>query len=414
MQISPALLRRMWPRAPTIVVSSVATKSIDVFDRYGLTTPLRVAHFMAQISHESGGGTIKRESGNYRAERIMQIFGVGKHSAAITRAEAARLAGDGPALFDRVYGIGNPKKAKEFGHTMPGDGWRYRGGGLIQTTGKKAYQRAAKLTGIDLVGDPDRIADPAVALEVAVAEFAQRRCLVAADRDDVLTVTKIINGGTNGLEDRKAWLSKWRRALDGGPVGLLDTSDGDNSADSGDAETDEINNAETVKHVQERLRDLGYFDVGRIDGELGARTQGAILAFRNENGLDPTPTIDNALIVALAKAPPRSIGDARAAATADDVRATSETLSITDRAKKIAGWIFGSGIVGAAADGSSGMLETVSGVGSKISGFRDTLHGFGVGIAPLLAIGAAALVIWWVAHKVEQKRVADYRTGKNT
>jgi putative chitinase len=414
MEISPALLRRMWPRAPIIVINGVAMRSADVFDRYGLTTLLRVAHFMAQISHESGGGTIKRESGNYRADRIMQIFGVGHHSAAITRAEANRLAGNGPALFDRVYGIGNPKKAKEFRHTDPGDGWKYRGGGLIQTTGKRAYQQASKLTGIDLVRDPDKISDPAVALEVAVAEFAQPRCLAAADRDDVLAVTKIINGGTNGLDDRKAWLAKWSRALGGGPVGLLDAGGGNDGANDGDGEPDGITDADTVKHVQERLRELGYFDVGRIDGELGVRTQGAILAFRNENGIEPRPIVDNALIVALAKAAPRHISEGRANATADDVRATSETLSITDRAKKWAGWIFGSGIVGAAADGSSGLLETFSGVGSKISSFRETLHGFGVGIAPLLAIGAAALVIWWVAHRIEQKRVADYRSGKNT
>jgi len=73
---------------------------------------------------------------NYSAERLMQIFGVGRHSAAVTPAEAERLAHDERAIAERVYGLGNPRKALELGNKEQGDGFRYRGCGLMQTTGR--------------------------------------------------------------------------------------------------------------------------------------------------------------------------------------------------------------------------------------------------------------------------------------
>lgn len=84
-----------------------------------LTSKLRAAHFLAQIMTETGGLQILEESGAYRAPRIMEIFGVGRHGAAVTEAEARRIAAlslaqRGPVLFNRVYGVGNPTKMREF------------------------------------------------------------------------------------------------------------------------------------------------------------------------------------------------------------------------------------------------------------------------------------------------------------
>lgn len=179
-----------------------------LLDKAGINTQLRTAHFLAQILHESGGLTVTRESGNYRADRIMQIFGVGRHSAAVTEAEAARLAGNAEALFERVYGVGNPRKAKEFKNTSPGDGYKYRGGGIIQTTGKSNYKKWGEKIGVDLVADPELICSADVALKPALFEWTATKCNADADKNDIGAITRKINGGTNGLADRKAWFKK--------------------------------------------------------------------------------------------------------------------------------------------------------------------------------------------------------------
>lgn len=184
-----------------------------LFAKYGITTPARLAHFLAQCFHETGGLTIARESGNYRAARILEIFGVGHHSAAVTAAEADRLAMNGPALFDRVYGLGNPKKAAELGNTKPGDGWVYRGNGILQTTGRGNHRRMGLKCGVDFEGSPDLVLSAEHALKPALAEWGEGNLNAAADRDDILTITKRINGGTNGLADRKVWLAKLKSLI---------------------------------------------------------------------------------------------------------------------------------------------------------------------------------------------------------
>lgn len=187
----------------------------------GLTTKLRATHFLAQIMTETGGLQILSESGAYRADRIMEIFGVGKHSAKVTSAEAKQIAAlpvaeRGPVLFNRVYGVGNPTKMREFDNTGPNDGWLYRGGGMMQCTGKSNYAAMAKKTGLPLVEHPELLHQPDSAFKAAYLEWAQDgRCNAAADRDDVAAVRKIINGGSNGLADCRRFLAAAKKALDG-------------------------------------------------------------------------------------------------------------------------------------------------------------------------------------------------------
>lgn len=211
--LTRAILKKMWPRAKADFVNGVADAAPAVFGTFNLTTPLRIAHFMAQISHESGGGTIVRENMNYSAERLFEVFGVGHHSARVTRDEADQLAHNPEAIAERVYGLGNPKKARELGNVDPGDGWKYRGGGLLQLTGRASYRKLGQVAGVDLESDPDLIADPAVSLKVAAAEFKQLGCLPYCDKDDVRQVTRRVNGGTNGLSERAEWLRRWKVAL---------------------------------------------------------------------------------------------------------------------------------------------------------------------------------------------------------
>ncbi len=207
------VVRKVCPRARASYLNAIENGDA-LFEAAGITTPLRLAHFLAQICHESGGLTIEWESGNYKAARILEIFGEGRHSAKVTPAEAERLAGDGPALFERVYGLGNPRK-RDLGNIEPGDGWRYRGGGLMQTTGRANYRRMGQKVGVDFEAHPEFVLSAEHALKPALAEWTEGKLNEAADRNDIRAITKRINGGYNGLADREAWFRKIRPVIDG-------------------------------------------------------------------------------------------------------------------------------------------------------------------------------------------------------
>jgi putative chitinase len=201
------VVRKLCPRGRMSYLSAFENGDA-LFREHGITTRLRLAHFLAQCLHETGGLTIEWESGNYSADRLMQIFGVGHHSAALTEAEAQQLAHNGPAIFERVYGLGNPRKARELGNTQPGDGFKYRGGGIMQTTGRANYRRMGAKCGVDFEAMPSLVLSAEHALKPALAEWTEGNLNAAADRDDIQAITKRINGGYNGLTDRQVWLQK--------------------------------------------------------------------------------------------------------------------------------------------------------------------------------------------------------------
>jgi putative chitinase len=206
-------------------ILSIAPRAKEVylaaFDLAGTTlakyaineTALRVAHFVSQTAHETGGFTIFVESMTYTtADRIMQVFGVGHHSAAVTASEAEGLVRQPELLAERVYGLGNPKKAKELGNTEPGDGFKYIGHGPTQLTGKGSYAAASKRFGVDFVGNPALTLDPRYTLAIAADEWEiEKHCNALADQDDALAITKRINGGTEGLDSRMEWLAKTKK-----------------------------------------------------------------------------------------------------------------------------------------------------------------------------------------------------------
>lgn len=215
MSIRPIdVVRKVAPNARAEYLAAIENGDA-LFLKHQITTPLRLAHFLAQCLHETGGFHIAYESGNYRAARIMEIFGVGRHSAAVTASEAERLAGNGPALFERVYGLGNPKKAQELGNVQPGDGWRYRGCGIMQTTGRDNYRRMGQRCGVDFETYPELVIAAEHALKPALAEWTEGNLNAAADRDDIRAITKRINGGYNGLADREEWLRRVSPLIDG-------------------------------------------------------------------------------------------------------------------------------------------------------------------------------------------------------
>ncbi len=207
------VVRRVAPRARQAYLDAFE-QGDALLQAHGVDTPLRLAHFLAQVLHESGGLTVTFENMSYSAPRIAQVFGVGHHSAAVTPNEAARLAGNPAALAERVYGLGNPKMAHELGNTAPGDGFKYRGGGILQTTGRANYRHAGQKCGADLEGSPDLVCTAAYALKPALTEWTEGDCNALADRSDIRAITRKINGGYNGLASRQDWFTKIRPLID--------------------------------------------------------------------------------------------------------------------------------------------------------------------------------------------------------
>jgi predicted chitinase len=168
----------------------------------GIDTPLRIAHFLAQVLHESAKLRWVEENLNYSAEALLKVFG--KY---FTRAQAQRYARKPRLIGSRVYAnrMGNGDEAS-------GDGYRYSGRGLIQLTGKNNYRAFSRWMEDDVVEHPELVADR-YAVHSAVYYWTSHDINAPADLDDVRTVTRKINGGLNGLSDRMDLLEKAKQLL---------------------------------------------------------------------------------------------------------------------------------------------------------------------------------------------------------
>lgn len=206
-----AAFARLWPHADARIPhlrDGILDAAPSVFASRRITSPVVVAHIMAQISHECGAGRDVVENLNYTAGRMMQVW----PSRFPTMASAAPYAGRPQALANKVYNgrMGNCEGSD--------DGWTFRGRGAAQTTGRDGYARLARATGLDLVAQPELVNDPRCFLACGVADFIACGCLPYAERDDVVGVTRRLNGGTIGLAERKAWLARWKAALGNAPL----------------------------------------------------------------------------------------------------------------------------------------------------------------------------------------------------
>lgn len=201
--VALAVIAKLCPRAKPAYVEAFRAGREHLVAA-GVTTPLRLAHLLAQMFHETGALTVTEENMNYRAERIRQVWP--------TRPEAAKYAGDPRQLGNSVYGA---RMGNQDDGTDDDDGYRYRGRGFLQTTGKAAYRKYGKRCGVDFVGNPDLILSAEHALKPALAEWVDAKCNAYADADDILRVSRAINvGNANssvtpvGMDDRRMWLGK--------------------------------------------------------------------------------------------------------------------------------------------------------------------------------------------------------------
>lgn len=172
----------------------------ETLPKYGIAdSKERLAHFFSQILHESGCMRFDTESLNYSSKSLRKVFG--KYFK--TQAQADAYARHPENIANKVYAnrMGN-------GSESSGDGWKYRGRGLIQLTGKNNYRAFAKWVGDEeVVDDPDLVASE-YAVHSAVFYWDKNHLNKVADQDDVTKMTRRINGGVNGLAHRRELLNK--------------------------------------------------------------------------------------------------------------------------------------------------------------------------------------------------------------
>ncbi len=155
------------------IVEAISGTMQETLAKYEINTALRVAHFLAQIAHESAGFRTTEEFAS------------------------------GAAYEGR----------RDLGNIQPGDGRRYKGRGLLQLTGRANYRALGPKIGMDLEGNPELAAEPVTSLIIACEYWKDRKINRHCDRDDLIRVTKAVNGGLNGLEDRRRYLGKAKTAL---------------------------------------------------------------------------------------------------------------------------------------------------------------------------------------------------------
>lgn len=170
----------------------------DTCIKYNIDTPLRKAHFLAQIAHESGKFTRVSENLNYSEAGLVSTFGKYFSKDVVAGKKVAKDFAKKPeAIANWVYAnrMGN-------GNQASGDGWKYRGKGLIQLTGKNTQSEYAKSVGIDITKSPDFLLTPKYAMDSAGWFWNKTKLNALADQDDIKAITKKINGGIIGYDDR--------------------------------------------------------------------------------------------------------------------------------------------------------------------------------------------------------------------
>ena len=182
---------------------------------FEINTPQRIAGFIAQTAHESGGYTMLSENLNYKAATLaacwpnrFAVLGADKkpkkeNGKLVPTAVANAIAGKPEIIANMVYAnrMGN-------GTTESGEGWKYRGRGLKQLTGKFNYEKCGQALGVDLVGNPDLLLEPMYAARSAGWFWQSNNLSAFADANDIKGMTKKINGGFIGLEQRQKLYDK--------------------------------------------------------------------------------------------------------------------------------------------------------------------------------------------------------------
>lgn len=247
---------------------------VDMFKKYDITTPNRIAGFMAQCAHESADFTALEENLNYSEKALTSVFGryfgPGKRNPAEYARQPEKIA-------NYVYQDEFRSKQGAMGNTQPGDGWKFRGRGIKQLTGRNNYTAFGRSVGMTAEEAAEYVATKKGALESACWFWATNKVDRFADADDIVGMSKKINGGTIGLDDRKSRYAR-AKALLGGTVSAPQKSA---AAPSKAAAARTLRRGMKGDDVKRMQRVLGV----TADGDFGFGTDAALKKWQRANGL---------------------------------------------------------------------------------------------------------------------------------
>lgn len=271
--ITKEMLRKLAPTAKEDIISHLAQHLDEQLAKYDIGSYLRVCHFLAQAAHESAGF------------RTLEEFASG-------------------AAYEGRDDLGNVR---------PGDGKRYKGRGIFQLTGRANYRVMGQKLGVDLENRPELASDPMISIKTACEYWNSRKLSIYADLDDVRTVTKKINGGYNGFEDRKLYLQRVKTIIPRDlKLSTVKAPESPPAADNPFANVvidtknwppiprDPLNPpivvakkgdvSDYVDDLQSMLFRKGYNII--TDGNFGPKTEAAVKDFQTKAGLEVTGMID--------------------------------------------------------------------------------------------------------------------------
>jgi putative chitinase len=221
------------------IIAEISPVLASTLASYGINTRLRIAHFLGQTCHESAGFRTTEEFAS------------------------------GEAYEGR----------KDLGNTKPGDGPRYKGRGLIQLTGRANYKALGAALGIDLESHPLMAAEPVLSLKIACEYWKKKKINPDCDRDDIITITKRINGGLRGLDDRRRYTSKAKAAL-----ARIEGIQLSGAVPDPRPVLRRGSNSEAVGKLQTTLQKLGF--PLAIDQDFGPASELAVMRFQADKKLE--------------------------------------------------------------------------------------------------------------------------------
>jgi putative chitinase len=250
---------------------------VDMFKKYDIMTTNRIAGFMAQCAHESADFTALEENLNYSEKALNSVFG---RYFGPGKRDAAEYARQPEKIANYVYQDEFRSAAGQMGNTQPGDGWKFRGRGIKQLTGRNNYTAFGKSVGMTADEAAEYVATKKGALESACWFWATNKIERFADADDIVGMSKKINGGTIGLDDRKARYARAKAILGGASVSAPQKSESTSSNSSAARTLRRGMKGDDVARMQKALGVAA-------DGDFGPGTLAVVKKWQRANGLEP-------------------------------------------------------------------------------------------------------------------------------